>query len=183
MMKTVSRYHPLLVALHWLLAVMITGSLLVGFFVLAATPNTDPAKLDLLELHMAGGMTILLLMAIRLAVRWRTAKPAAATIGNAFADRLAPVTHYGFYVLVFLMVVTGYTTGILAGLNRSVFARSGEPLPADFADYPTFVAHGLLAGILAGFVALHVFAALYHQYWLKDGLFRRIWFGGGRLDL
>jgi cytochrome b561 len=176
-MKIVSRYHPLLVALHWLLAVMIIGSLLVGFFVLAATPNSDPAKLDLLELHMAGGMTILLLMIVRLTVRWRTAKPVKATTGNAFADRLAPVTHYGFYVLVFLMVASGYATGILAGLNRSVFARTGEPLPADFADYPTFITHGLLATILAWFVVLHVFAALYHQFRLKDGLFRRIWFG------
>jgi len=23
----------------------------------------------------------------------------------------------------------------------------------------------------------HVVAALYHQYWLKDGLFLRMWFG------
>jgi cytochrome b561 len=175
--KTVSRFHPVLVALHWLLAVMILGSLLVGFFILAAMSNSDPGKIALLRLHMAGGMTILLLMLIRLAVRWRTAKPPKATIGNPALERLAPFIHYGFYLLVIGMVVSGYTTGILAGLNRSVFAASGEPLPADFAAYPTFIAHGLLAAIFAAFIALHVAAALHHQFVRKDGVLRGMWFG------
>jgi cytochrome b561 len=75
------------------------------------------------------------------------------------------------------MVGTGYATGILAGLNRSVFQGSGEPLPASFAIYPTFVAHGYLAAILAGFIVLHALAALYHQFVRRDRLFRRMWFG------
>ena len=37
-----SRYQPVLVALHWLLALMIIGLLCLGFFVLANMPNTDP---------------------------------------------------------------------------------------------------------------------------------------------
>jgi len=92
-------------------------------------------------------------------------------------DRIAPVTHYGFYILVFSMVATGYTTAILAGLNRSVFQGSGEPLPPSFASFPTFVAHFYLAVVLAGFIVLHVAAALYHQFVRKDPLLRRMWFG------
>ena len=53
-----SRYQPVLVALHWLLALMIIGLLCLGFFVLADMPNTDPKKLDILVWHMAGGMLI-----------------------------------------------------------------------------------------------------------------------------
>ena len=34
-----------------------------------------------------------------------------------------------------------------------------------------------IATILAGFIVLHVLAALYHQFVMKDGLFRRIFFG------
>jgi cytochrome b561 len=175
-MKTVSRYQPVLVTLHWLLALMIVGALTLGFFVIAM-PNSDPGKIALLRLHMAGGMTILLLMLIRLTVRWRTAKPPPAMIGNPALERLAPFVHYGFYLLVIGMVASGYTTGILAGLNRSVFQESGEALPADISVYPSFVAHGLLAAILAGFIALHVAAALYHQFVRRDGLLRRMWFG------
>jgi cytochrome b561 len=173
----VSRYHPLLVALHWLLAVLIIGALCVGFFWLAAMPNTNAEKIAVLRLHMAGGMLILALMVIRLAVRFLTSRPVDATTGSPSLDRLAPLAHCGLYVLVVLMVATGYATGILAGLPAIVFGGSGDPLPATFAVYPTFIAHGYLAIALAALIALHVLAALYHQIVLRDGLLRRMAFG------
>jgi cytochrome b561 len=92
-------------------------------------------------------------------------------------DRLAPAAHYGLYLLVFSMAGTGLATSILAGLNRSVFQGSGEPLPESFAIYPTFVAHAYLAWLLLGLLVVHVIGALYHQFFLTDGLFRRMWFG------
>jgi cytochrome b561 len=177
-MKTrVSRYHPLLVTLHWLLALLIAGALAVGFFGLAAMPNTDPQKIGVLRVHMAGGILILGLMAIRLIVRMLTAKPARATSGHPSLDRITPLFHYGFYVLILAMVATGYATGILAGLPAIVFAGSGAPLPTSFTIYPTRVAHGYLAVALVGFIALHVVAALYHQFGKKDRLLGRMWFG------
>jgi cytochrome b561 len=87
------------------------------------------------------------------------------------------VVHYGFYAVVFLMVVTGYATAIFAGLNRIVFQGSGEPLPPDFSSHPGFVAHGYLALPLAGLIALHLAAVLYHQLIAKDPLLRRMWYG------
>ena len=118
-MKQVSRYHPLLVTLHWVLAVLIIAALTIGFFVLAATPNADPQKIGVLRIHMAGGMLILALMVIRFIVRMRTLRPAGATTGYPLLDRIAPITHYGFYVMVLLMVGSGYTTGFPAGLPAS----------------------------------------------------------------
>ena len=175
--KQVTRYHPLLVALHWLLAFLIIAALLAGFFLLARMPNSDPQKIRVLLVHMVIGMTILALMVVRFIVRMLTSRPAPATTGHPFLDRIAPVTHYGFYVLVLMMVGTGYATAILAGLNRIVFQGSGEPLPEDFDIYPSFVAHSFFAAILAGFIILHVLAALYHQFARRDRLFRRMWFG------
>ena len=176
-MRTASRYHPLLAALHWTLAPLILATLAIGAFGLAGTPSSTPGKLDILELHMAGGMLILALMGVRLIVRLRTAKPEAATTGQPRLDRLAPLIHLGFYLMVLLMVLTGYVTGILAGLPAIVFARSGAPLPASFSPYPTFVAHAWLAGLLAALIALHLAGALYHQLVLKDRLLRRMGFG------
>jgi cytochrome b561 len=178
-MKTalVSRYHPLLVTLHWLLAVLIIAMLCIGLLVLAPMPSTDPHKIGLLLVHMSVGMAILALMLARFIVRMRTSRPADATTGYPRLDRLAPIIHHGFYVLVLPMVGSGYATAILAGLNKSVFQGSGDPLPADFSAYPTFAAHGALAVLLAGFIVLHVLAALFHQFVLKDGLLRRMLFG------
>ncbi len=179
----VSRYHPLLVSLHWVLALLIVAALTVGFFWLGSIHNSDPQKITVLRVHMAGGMLILVLMGIRFFVRMRTSRPPAATTGFALLDRLAPIIHYGFYVLVLLMVATGYTTAILAGLPAIVFGGSGDPLPPTLMIYPSFAAHGFIANLLVGFIALHVLAAFYHQFVRKDGLFRRMLFGRRALNL
>jgi hypothetical protein len=112
-----------------------------------------------------------------LAVRIRTPAPAEATTGYRLLDRIAPLSHYAFYVLVLLMVASGYTTGILAGLPAIVFGGSRAPLPPTFMIYPSWVAHGYLATLLVGFIILHVVAACYHQFVRKDALFRRMSFG------
>jgi len=169
-MKPASRYHPLLVALHWLLAALILTALAVGFLGLAAMDNADPRKIAVLRWHMAGGMLILALMIVRFIVRLWTAKPPPA-------NRLAPVVHWGFHLLVVLMVATGFATGLAAGLPEIVFAGSGAPLPQSFAAFPTWAAHFWLATLLLGFIVLHVGAALHHQLVRRDGLLRRMGFG------
>ena len=170
----VSRYQPVLVVLHWLLALMIIGLLCLGFFVLADMPNTDPKKLDILVWHMSGGMFVLVLMILRLIIRRWSARPATATTGSPLLDRLASIAHRSLYVIVFLMIASGWSTGWLI---RSVFQPHGEPLPDTFAVLPTFQVHAVLATLLAILIAAHIAAALYHQFVLKDGLFRRMWFG------
>ncbi len=169
-----SRYQPVLVALHWLLALLIIGLLCLGFYVLANMPNTDPKKLDILVWHMSGGMFVLVLMILRVIIRIWSARPATATTGSPVLDRLASIGHHSFYVIVFLMIATGWTTGWLIS---GVFQPNGGPLPETFAVFPTFQAHAALATLLAILIAAHIAAALYHQFALKDGLFRRMWFG------
>ena len=169
-----SRYQPVLVALHWLLALMIIGLLCLGFFVLANMPNADPGKLDILVWHMSGGMLVFVLMILRAIIRRWSARPATAVTGSPLLDRLASMAHYGFYAIVFLMIATGWTTGWLIS---GVFQPNGGSLPDSFAVFPSFRAHAVLATLLAILIMVHVAAALYHQFVLRDGLFRRMWFG------
>lgn len=176
-MKPVLRYHPLLVALHWVLAFLIIAQLILGFAGLAAMPNADPQKIGLLALHMAGGVVILVLMVVRFGVRIATSRPATAATGYRALDRLAPILHYGFYVLVLLMVGTGFATAILSGVNIIVFGSAGNPLPPTLMIYPSFLAHIALATLLTTFIAVHVIAALYHQFARKDALLQRMVFG------
>lgn len=175
-MTAVRRYHAVLVTLHWLLAVMITASLIVGFTQLFMS-NTDPRKLKVLLVHMAGGMVILALMTVRLIVRWRTTRPAPATTGRAFADRLAPLSHHAFYGLVVLMVATGYGIAIPAGLPAIVFAGSGSPLPETFTAFPAFFAHLVLAVLMSALILLHAAAAIWHQLVVKDRVMSRMGYG------
>ncbi len=48
--------------------------------------------------------------------------------------------------------------------------------------FPTRVAHGWIASILAIAIIAHVLAALYHQFVRRDGLLRRMAFGRRRLE-
>lgn len=169
-----TRYHPALVALHWLLAALILFSLAMGTLSLKEIPNASPDKVFALRGHMVLGIAILVLMAVRFAVRLGTARPLPA--GNAFLDRLAPVAHYGLYVLVILMAASGIALALQAGLPEIVFGGAGS-LPESFSAFTPRAVHGLLARLLLALIALHVVAALYHQFVRRDSLLRRMAFG------
>ena len=171
------RYHPLLVVLHWLLAFMIISGLVMGKNVLSATLNTDPEKLFFLKMHMSAGIVILILMAVRLVIRLLTAKPPHADIGHSLLNKLGKVTHYLFYIVVFLMAGSGMATANLAGLPEIIFGGSGAALPPDFSEYPPRIAHGVLSAVLLLLIVGHVLAFLYHQFVASDNLFSRMWFG------
>jgi cytochrome b561 len=176
----VTRYHPAITLLHWVMTVLIIGSLGIGFFRLEPMANADPQKIGLLRIHMIVGITILILMAIRLVVRLFSSKPSAASADHPALDQFATLAHYAFYVLVALMAATGISTAVLSGLGPIVFGSSGAALPPSFLIYPARVAHGTIAIPLVALIGLHIVAAFYHQLFLGDGVFRRIWFGARR---
>lgn len=175
----VTRYHPVLVALHWLLAVLICIALGMGLFSLSATPNSDPAKIDALKGHMVAGGVILVLTVVRLMVRTVTAHPAPAQTGLAWADRLAPLAHWALYLGVLAMAGSGIAMAVGAGLPQIVFGGVGQ-LPADFHHLPARAVHGLVASLLVLLIVLHVAAAIYHQWVRRDHLLARMGFGPRR---
>jgi cytochrome b561 len=175
-MSQVSRYHPVLVVLHWLLAVLIPTALALGTFVMAKIPTSDPAKIDALRGHMAGGILILTLMLLRLAFRFATRRPGAASTGSVLFDGLAFVSHRLLYVGVIAMAVVGLSLANEAGI-LGILAGERPRLPPDFWDYKLRVVHYLISRLLLALIALHVAGALYHTLLRKDGLLRRMWFG------
>ena len=172
-----TRYHPALVALHWLLAILIILALVGGGLILDEMPNSDPLKIEALQGHMIVATIILVLMLVRLLVRVRTAHPPQADIGQPLLNRLARWAHWAFYAVIFAMLGSGIAMSVMAGLPAIVFFGSGDPLPASFDELAPRAAHGLFATLLALLIAGHVAAALYHQFVRKDGLLARMWFG------
>ena len=173
------RYHPVLAALHWLLALLLIAMLAGGTLSLKAVPNASPDKLNLLRMHMLMGASVLALMLLRLVARLTTEHPPAASTGNALLDKLAPWVHWVLYLLVFTMVGSGIGMAALAGLPDIVFSGVGQ-LPTDFSAYPPRAVHGIVAKLLMLTIALHAAAALYHHFVKRDGLLSRMWFGSRR---
>lgn len=174
-MKT-SKYNNIQVALHWLVALMVFFMLIMGTFVLAQTPNSDPSKVLALRGHMIFGGAILLLTLVRLVWRRMSAQPDHAETGNALLDKLGIAAHYALNLLTLLVAASGIGIAFQAGLPGIVFGGQGI-LPPDFWAYPPRIAHGILTKLLAALIVLHVAGAIYHQFIIKDRLFARIWFG------
>lgn len=176
----VSRYHPALVVLHWLLAFLIIAALALGALVMAKMPNADPMKVEALRSHMAGGMLILVLMLVRLLIRFRSAHPAPASAGHPLLDWLGRVSHRMFYVTVIAMSVSGIIMALQTGLFDALWFGHGT-MPQDFWVFPIRRIHYVVSRVLMTLIAIHVAAALYHALLLRDGLLGRMFFGRRRI--
>ncbi len=176
-MSTPARYHPALVTLHWLMAIVILLTLAVGGSLVADTPNADPSKLTYLAIHMAIGIALGALILLRWFVRAATSKPPEAEAGHPALTLAGRLVHGGFYLVVIAMVASGMALSFAAGLPDIVFGGSGAPLPENFWDYTPRAVHGLLATLLWIMIAAHVAAAAWHQWVRRDGLLGRMWFG------
>lgn len=168
-----SRYHPFLVTLHWLTVLLVFAAFLVGKS-MSRLPNDDASKLAPLAIHMTIGILTLLVIIVRFITRMKVPRPAYASTGNAFLDGLGKFVHYALYLFVFLMAVSGMSLSLQAGLPSIVFFGSGAPLPADFFVFAARVLHGFIAPTLFLLILLHVGAAFYHQFFLKDNLLARM---------
>jgi cytochrome b561 len=169
------RYHPVLVALHWIVALSVIALLIAGTVLLAPLANEDPAKMLSFRLHMGLGLLTFFLMTLRLAVRMTTRVPSAAVTGNPALDRVARANHWGLYLFTFLMAGSGVAFARASGLPDAVFGQG--PMPPDFSAHAARQVHGVASAALMALLALHVGAALWHQFWRRDRLFARIWFG------
>ena len=146
-----TRHNLTLRLIHWFTALMLIPMLAGGYFWLRPMSSTDPAKLDALMYHMAIGVFLVTLTAIRLVVRLRKAHPQATG--------LALWVHRALYLCVFLMPVSGFTMVFAARLNDIVFARNGAPLPVDMATITGHWWHGLTALALTVLIGLHIAGA------------------------
>jgi len=169
----VSRYNGLMVTMHWLLAIMLVITWMLGTFVLQELPN-NMEKHGPIKVHMIVGGVIALLMLVRLIVKFITVQPEKQTTGNRFLDWAAQLTHYFLYLIVFAMWGSGVGLSITAGIPDVIFDGVGT-LPESFKVYEFRHLHGFLAVLMGLGVALHAAGAFYHHFVLKDDLIKRMW--------
>jgi cytochrome b561 len=214
------RYHPALVTLHWLIAILIFGAFFLAqgnegererfrpgqgnFPPQGSQPGNLPQQgsddeapsqafpqggfspqagsqsiFSTIGIHMIVGIMVFVLLVIRLIVRWGTQHPEWASAGNKFLDWVGNLTHFGLYVLTFLMTITGIILADQRGILARTFGIGSTPAPGSFrrGGFSLGFFHGGIWTLLILLIALHVGAALYHQFILKDNLMGRMWFG------
>jgi cytochrome b561 len=173
--STPSRYHPVHVAVHWLMFLLVIMMLGVGKFVMPGIPVDNLQKPSMLQTHAYIGIFITILLVVRLIVLFITKRPAPADAGNSFLNFVGKAVHFLLYFLLIGMALSGL--GMFQQANLPAIFSGAAPYPADFFAYPPRIGHGLISTLLVLLIALHVGAALYHQFIRKDNLLSRMWFG------
>ncbi len=176
-MSTATRYTPIAIVLHWLLALAIVGAFGVGLY-MTELPFS-PARLKLYNWHKWAGVTILALSALRLL--WRlTHRPPADAPMPAWQARAAHATHHLLYVLFFAVPLAGWAYSSAAGYPIVWFGVLPLPdfVPKDPGLADTFkLLHKLSAYGLALLVLAHVGGAIKHHFIDRDGLLARMGIG------
>ncbi len=169
--------------LHWTIAGLVLTTIPIGLTMASrAEANIfDAVTNTLYAMHKAIGITVLLLMILRIAMRLRIGAPdyPAAMPGRLAAA--ARSVHILIYVLLILTPilgwagVTAYPALIIAGgisLPPLPFVPQSEALAGRL-----FAVHGFFALTLALIVIGHIAAAMRHLVIARDGIFERMWFG------
>jgi len=171
------RYGGVAIALHWLLAALIAGSLGVGLY-MTGLPFS-PLRLKLYSWHKWAGVTILLLSALRLAWRLGHRPPALPATMSPWQLSAYRAGHALMYLLFFAVPLSGWAYSSAMGVPVVWFGALPLPdfMPVDqpFAETVLQPLHKGCAFTLAGVTLLHVAAALKHHWIDRDGLLKRMW--------
>src|SRR5689334_24520793 len=102
------KYPLVMRVLHWLIALLIVGQIAMGL-IMTRLDDAVPAKYQqLYPLHKSFGLLALLLIAIRLVVRFRHVLPALPNGLAVWEKYGAKIGHAALYVLMFAVPVFGY---------------------------------------------------------------------------
>jgi cytochrome b561 len=178
------RYTRTAMLLHWVLAVLILGTFVVGLYV--SDLPFSLRKLQMINWHKWAGVTILVLSVARLL--WRVTHrppglPAAIDLHMPGWQKAAyHATHHLLYLLFFVVPLAGWAYSSAKGFPVVWFGVL--PLPDLVAKNDElakllWTVHEWSAYALIALVALHVAAAVKHHFVDRDGLLERMLPGRG----
>jgi len=158
--------------LHWLTAVLVFTTLLIGFTMVTSVGSYAA----LVGTHMTIGAVILVIALARILNRFsHRTPPLPATVGPA--ERLLVLgSEMTLYALLVAQPLVGWAMVSAAGRPAVVFGvRLPRIAPFDADVYSVLrQCHSVLAYLLAAAVATHVSAVLLHTLTLRDGMLRRM---------
>jgi cytochrome b561 len=173
--NTKHRWGALSQLFHWTIVVLLIVQVTLAF--MAEDLPNGLRKLTLLARHKSVGITILILVILRLIWRQLNQNPDLPGNLKPYERLAARFTHIALYVLLFAMPLSGWMMSSARGFPVSWFGFIQLPdlVPKSKPLYDFFIAtHETLACVLAVVVALHVAGALKHHFIHKDDVLRRM---------
>lgn len=175
--NTSNSYGSVAKFFHWVISPLVILMLAAGFF-MENVP--EDYKGVVYNTHKLIGLTILLLMVLRMLWALMNPKPAQSRTTSYILRLAARLVHFGLYFFVIVMASAGWVGSVAGGrpphLGDFMFNLPIEP-SKELAEY-AFDVHMYVAWILISLVTLHVMAALYHHLVKRDDVLTRMLPGG-----
>ncbi len=169
-----ARYSPVLIVLHWLLVPTLFLALYMGGDI-ASLSNELDLKVDRLVVHMVAGIIIGCAFIVRLILKLVSPSMVSNSNEKPPLERIATWVHRTIYILVFGVVLSGLAIAIQVDMQQIL--TLGKTMPLSLSELPIRKIHGILTTLLTIIIGVHVLAALFHQFILKDRLLLRMWLG------
>ena len=197
-MNNNTKYTNVAIALHWLIGIAILFMFILGWFMTelpkesAKTTSFDIFNLGLMtwevakeesprafyfNLHKSIGLTILMLIVLRMYWRFTHRPPAFLNSMKLWEKRLAKATHHSLYLLMFLIPLSGI---IMSAGSKYGIKWFGIKVIPGFDDKAIrelfFEFHEIFGLLLLLLLIFHILGAIKHSNIDKDGTLRRMWF-------
>ena len=173
--NTAQRWGLISQLLHWLIVGLIGWMAWLGLSMVDMPPT--PAKINTYALHKSLGLTLLLLVVLRLAWRLVAGAPRPVPGTPRWQAGIASVTHAALYVLMLGIPLSGWLLNSAAGYPLQWFKQFNLPALAGKSESLAELARELHEWgfwALLVLVLAHAGAALYHHLFLGDATLRRM---------
>jgi cytochrome b561 len=168
-------YTRTAITLHWLVALALIATFAVGLYM--SDLPLSPEKLRIYSWHKWAGVTIFLLVLLRLLWRLTHRPPAPPVSMPAWQQAAAETAHRLLYLLMLAVPLSGWLMSSAKGVQTVYFGVL--PLPDLLAKDKALgealeTVHQALNYTMAGLVVLHVGAAIKHHVIDRDDVLSRM---------
>jgi cytochrome b561 len=182
--NTLDRYNAWSIGAHWL-----TFLLLIAVYALMELrgifPKGSYGRNTMMSWHYMMGLTVWWVVFARLALRFVFRSPPITPEPSAWMKKLALAMHVALYVFLLATPLLGWLTLSAKG---SVIPFFGLHMPALLSPDKALAhniqdIHETIATVGYYLIGLHVAAALFHHYFVRDNTLLRMapaWTGGER---
>lgn len=174
----IERYNTTLIIIHWLMALLILSMFVLGFYMVDLEKGSDERSY-FFALHKSIGLTLALLVVVRLFWRLRFGVPKLPGSTKPYEKKLSAIVHHSLYLMLFLQPISGYISSSFSGYKTKFW---GIPLPhwgwkdQDLNHLFTEI-HEICAFILISLLVLHIAGVVHHLMKKEMHILKRMWFG------
>jgi cytochrome b561 len=174
LLKTADRYDVAAIAFHWITFLLVV---LVGTLGLLHDSWPQKTQSFWINIHAECGLLLWALLLAGFGWRLRHAPPPLPRDVGELSRRLAGPVHLILYALLFVIPIFGIVTFVWHGriFDLGIFQVDFGVRKNRAVFHLTEDIHGYLVYTLFALAGIHALAALWHHFFLHDGVLRRMW--------